>query len=199
MPDGGIDDSVVAIAAGLLSQGIARGVSDGAIGMQAIRSRINVSKIDEFAGKTREHFDIFDDGVEVIHALQLSCKVEGNLELASLDIEGRVPRSPAWTIEPIELAWPEIDECGIDEDRVRQASDHFAWLQVLGTLLLSRQAPAGCSLYLGKVILILSTSELQQHWITQAGACDQPDRPFQGNAQNPERPVRHSPPRKAST
>ena len=167
--------------------------------MQAIGPLGLISKIDKFSCEAREHFSVVYDSIEVVYSLQFPYQMKGNLHLACLDIQGRIPRSSAWAVKPIAFSRSKVGECGIDKVCVRQPSNQLVRLQVFSSLLLSRQAPAGCPVNFDKIVLIPLTGELQQHGITQAGGGDEPNSPFQGDAQNRERHARYSPPRKAST
>jgi hypothetical protein len=137
--------------------------------MQTIRPRADSSKINELSRKAGEHLGVVHHGVEIVHSLQLSGQMESNFELTRLDLRGRVPCSTARTIKSVEFARPKVRKGSVDEVGVRQTAYQFASVKGFCPLLLSRQAPAGCTFNFGEIGLVSLAYELQQHGIAQAG------------------------------
>jgi hypothetical protein len=69
VPHRRIDDTIEALAASRVGQGIASRISDIFVRMQALWWGIDTPQIDKLSGKTCEHFCIFDYGIEISGSL----------------------------------------------------------------------------------------------------------------------------------
>ena len=193
----------MAIGAQRAGEGLAGGVADRRIGVQAGRGGVDAAQVGEVADEVGQQGRV--DHLVAVFAdeTQLARPVKGDLLYRRFFREGAVPGPPAIVIEAV-AARAGIGEGRVDEGMAPSlqlgadtAEGELPGIQVGETLPLRDLALAGLALDLGEDRqLLVGIDQGLQNRRLEIGVRNQPDRRLLGNRRDAQA---HTPPRSAST
>ena len=151
MPDRRINDTIMAVGAGVGGNDIASRITFGRFGIE--RGMLGQgTQVDKYPRHAGEHLAIFDDCIEVACMGKRFGQMMPDLDDAGFGGKRSIPCASVLGIEAHRLARLGVSETGVYEFRMWNAVDKFVLAQAPSSSGFGDQSPARRALYFGKQI-----------------------------------------------